>query len=77
MGFFARRRRERRAQREAYAKMRAAGFGFEYLDAPTMGVDEFSDHRKADSGAFDMPALRRFSLVERLEDAVALIGEFH
>src|ERR1700722_20129428 len=52
--------------------MRAAGLRFENLNAAAMRVDELGDDREADSGALDVAALRRFSLVERLEDSIAL-----
>src|SRR5579862_9005794 len=73
MSFFARRRRAGWSQGQAYAKMRAAALRFEDFDAAAVGIDELGDHRKPDSGALDVPALRRFSLIERFEDPIALI----
>src|ERR1700691_1301494 len=74
MSFFARERGGGCAQRQASAKMRAAGLRFEDFDTAAVGVDELRDHREADSRALDVPALRRFSLVEGFEDPLALLG---
>src|SRR5208283_2806025 len=72
MSFFAR-RGGIRMQRQAHAKVRAR-LGFENLDAAAMGIDEFRDHGEPDAGALDVPALGGLALIERLEDAVALLG---
>src|SRR5579864_9582857 len=69
MSFFARRGGGGRAQRQAHAEMRAATLCFEDLDAAAMGIDELRHHRQADAGALDVPALRRFALVEGFENS--------
>src|ERR1700736_4139338 len=66
----------RLAQGQADPKMSASRLRFEDFDAAAMRVHELRHHREADSSAFHVATLRRLSLVERLEDSVALFGRY-
>src|ERR1700722_2110842 len=62
------------AQRKTDPEVRPPRLCLENLDAAAMRVHELRHHRKTDSGALYVAALRGFTLVERFEYAVALFG---